>query len=336
MSIDVQNWNMIGHEWAVQLLAGQISAGHARHAYLLTGSSGLGKTTLAMRLTQAFNCIGQHPPCGECRPCDLIGRGAHPDILTVKPEGTSIKIETIRDLQADLNLHPLEAHYRVALILDAHRLTDAAADALLKTLEEPPITARLILTAEVAEATLPTIVSRCQVLALRPVPVLQIEQVLASRFQLPPDQTTLLARLSGGRPGWALNVAQQLGDEQNPSPLLAQRTRFIDDLLSALRANRSVRMSYAESAAGHADELPLMLETWQAWWRDVLLLAEGSRVEPVNIDQIDMLAEVAHQLGREAARRALVSVRKTASLLADTNANTRLALDVMLLQLPYL
>jgi len=333
MSLHDQNWNIIGHEWAVQLLAGQIAADRTRHAYLLTGPSGLGKTTLAMRLTQAFNCTGEHPPCGECRPCHLIEQAGHPDILTVEPEKSSIKIGIIRDLQVALNLHPLEARYRIAIILDAHQLTDAAADALLKTLEEPPIAARLILTADTAEATIPTIVSRCQVIALRPVSARQIEAALDTRFQLPPDQVTLLARLSGGRPGWALNAAQQSGDEQTP---LEQRAQFLDDLRSLLRANRVRRMIYAEEAAGRAEELPLLLDVWQAWWRDVLLLAEGSQVKPVNVDQIEMLTEVAQRLGRDDARSALLAVRETASLLAETNANTRLALDVMLLRLPYL
>jgi DNA polymerase-3 subunit delta' len=171
MSMYEEAWSVIGHEWAVRLLSGQIAAGRTRHAYLFTGAPGLGKTTLAMRLAQAFNCIGGSPPCNKCRPCDLIGRGGHPDVLIVQPEGTSIKIEAIRDLQAALTLRPLEARFRVALILNANRLTDAAADALLKTLEEPPATARLLLTSESAEATLPTIVSRCQVITLRPVPV---------------------------------------------------------------------------------------------------------------------------------------------------------------------
>lgn len=334
MSHNDQNWDITGHEWAVRLLAGQLVAGRARHAYLFTGAPGLGKSTLARRLMQAFNCAGELPPCGQCRPCDLIGRGAHPDMLTVEPEGVSIKIETIRDVQAALSLHPLEARFRVALILDAHRLTDAAADALLKTLEEPPAAARLLLVAEDTGAIAPTIVSRCQVIALRPVPARQIEAALAARFHLPADQAMLLARLSGGRPGWALSVAQDISTGQT-SPLLARRTEMVDALLAALRANRTSRMAYTEDIAAHPDMLPLLLDTWQTWWRDVMLAAEGSQIDPVNADQIEMLGEVAQSVGIEGARSALRAVHETAGLLADTNVNARLALDVMLLRMPY-
>lgn len=335
MSYNSHNWDIIGHEWAVRLLASQLASDRTRHAYLFTGASGLGKSTLARCLMQAFNCTGDLPPCGQCRPCGLIGRGAHPDMLTVEPEGTSIKIEAIRDLQAALALRPLEARFRVALIVDAHRLTAAAADALLKTLEEPSAGARLLLVAEGTGAIAPTIVSRCQVMALRPVPARQIEAALAARFHLPAEEAALLAKLSGGRPGWALRVAEEMGSGK-PSPLLAQRTQMVDDLLAALRADRTGRMTYAESVAAHSETLMPLLDTWQNWWRDAVLLAEDSHIELVNADQIETLVDVAEAVGIEGARRALKAVHETAGLLADTNVNARLALDVMLLRMPYL
>jgi DNA polymerase-3 subunit delta' len=322
-------WNVIGHRWAVELLSARLGSGRASHAYLVTGVGSLGKSTLAVRIAQALECTGPNPPCGMCRSCDLIERAQHPDVLRVGPEGTGIKIEAIRDLMAALTLRPVEARYRIGLIFDANRLTPAAADALLKTLEEPPQTARLLLTASHAEALPLTIASRCQVIALRPVPAGEIETALVERQSLPPGQASLLARLSAGRPGWALSASAQ-------PEMLAQRAHIFEGLVSALRSNRSGRFAYAESIVARPDDLPLLLDLWRSWWRDAVHLAEGSAVEPVNADQHEMLAYVAQSAGREGARRALEAVHKTANLLHDTNANARLALDVMLLKMPYL
>ncbi len=323
------NWGLIGHEWAVALLSNQLRAGRIGHAYLFIGLASLGKTTLAIRLSQAINCTAEIRPCGECRACSLIGQGIHPDMHLIAPEGASIKIEAIRDLQGVLALSPVETRYRIAMILQAERATPAANDALLKTLEEPPLSTCLMLVAESAQALPPTIISRCQVIPLRPVPAHQIEQALAHLFpNLPADQITLIARLAGGRPGWALTAAQR------PDEVLAERTALLDKMLETLRGNRTRRFAHAEELA-RMDDPSQVLYHWQAWWRDVLLLAEGSHVEPVNIDRLDDLRQLAVQAGGEGARRALQALHDTLKMLSQ-NVNARLALEVMLLEMPYL
>jgi DNA polymerase-3 subunit delta' len=322
-------WDIIGHQWAVGLLSSRLAAGRASHAHLFTGIDSLGKSLMAVRLVQALNCTGQTPPCRACRACDLIERGQHPDVLVIKPEGGTIKIEMVRDLMSTLTLRPLEARFRVGIILDADKLTPSAADALLKTLEEPPETGRLLLTALHGESVPLTVASRCQVIPLRPVPVDEITAALIDRLNLPADQAGLLARLSAGRPGWALTAANQ-------PEVLARRVEIFDGLLGALRSNRFGRFAFSEAVASRADELPLVLDLWRSWWRDVVCISEGAHIEPVNADQWDTLAGVARAAGRQGARAALEAVHKTASLLNDTNVNPRLALDVMLLKLPYL
>jgi DNA polymerase-3 subunit delta' len=325
MSAYGENWGLIGHEQAVHLLAERIAHANTTHAYLITGPAQIGKTTLAVRFAQALNCSGETPPCGQCRTCDLIARGAHPDVQIIAPEGRSIRIEAIRDLQTALSLKPFEARYRVAVILEAQKATDQAADALLKTLEEPPATTRLVLTAASAETVRPTVVSRCHVIALRPVATGRIEQVLAA-LGTPPDEAHRLARLSGGRPGWALTAMQQ-------PEIAEQRAQFIVQLLDMLQADRTGRFAYSEEIARH-EALAALLDTWQSWWRDVLLLVEGAAVAPVNVDFSSALHDVASRVTAEQARLALQAVRRTADAI-DRNANTRLALDVMLLDMPF-
>ncbi len=321
------SWGLVGHEWAVQLLVDRLAAGRSRHAYLITGPQSIGKATLAVRLAQAMVCQEPDPPCGACRACTLIGRGQHPDLHYLEPQDGWIRIEAIRDLQAMLPLRPMEAPVRIALINGLDYAREQAMDALLKTLEEPPSTSRLILTASLAESLLPTIVSRCQVIALRPVPDAPIAEALMAQLGLPRQEADALARLSGGRPGWAFNAASD-------SSLLARHTQAIDWLLAALTGGRHARFALADELA-RQDDVQTVLEIWQAWWRDVMLVATGCRVTPVHIDRLDELQPVAERAGSAAACRALAALSETQQYLRRS-VNTRLALEVMLLEMPYL
>src|SRR5918912_510430 len=193
------NWNIIGHEWAIDFLRRSIAGGRTAHAYLLSGPAGVGKSALALRLAQALNCeTGGPDPCLACRSCKRIERGNHPDVRIagmasqaagLKPDEAArqkdLRIDTVRDWLADINLRPYEGRRRVFILHDAERLTEAASNAMLKTLEEPPPYATLILVANTAGDLLPTIVSRCQPLKLRPLPRAALAAVLCERYSLP-------------------------------------------------------------------------------------------------------------------------------------------------------
>jgi DNA polymerase-3 subunit delta' len=179
----------------------------------------------------------------------------------------------------------------------------------------------------VAEGLPPTIVSRCQVIALRPVATAQIEAALI-RWGMEAERATLLARLSGGRPGWAIRAAT---DES----VLVRREASLDELDAALRANRAGRFAYAEQLARDKEHCTETLEVWETHWRDVMLLAEGSEAPIVNADRLEALEALAGRVGPDVARRALEAVREAADQLGHY-ANIRLALEVMLLSTPFL
>src|SRR4030042_357132 len=136
---------MIGHEWAVDLLAEHVAQGRERHAYLITGAQGVGKKTLALRFAEALNCTNPPTPgqpCRQCSSCKRIEARQYPDLSVVEAEheGEVLRIDQVRELQHNLSLAPYEARYRVALLLRFEEAHTNAANAMLKTLEEPPPT----------------------------------------------------------------------------------------------------------------------------------------------------------------------------------------------------
>ena len=320
-------WEIIGHEWAVEYLRRVIDSQHVAHAYLITGSASIGKTHLAMGMTSALNCTGDVPPCGSCRACVKIARGTHPDVTLVEPDGDRIKIDQVRGLQYELALSPHEGRWRVCIMTDFQTATVEAANALLKVLEEPPSRVVMILTATDASLLLPTIVSRCQVLPLRAVPLQQIARVLQERWHEPEERAMVLARLSAGRPGWAIRAVE------DPS-ILEGRQHHIEELGDLLQQGRAARIQAAERLSKRQD-LADIVRLWQVWWRDVTLICSGCEELVTNLDFMDALRQSADQCYLARAEAALRGTGITLQQF-EQNVNSRLALEVLLLSWPRL
>src|SRR6185503_15104911 len=204
------NWNLVGHEWAVDMLKKHVVNRTTRHAYLFAGAPGLGRRSLALRFAQALNCqtpVDKGIPCGQCRDCKQIEAMQHPDLNVVQAdsEGGTLKVDQIREVRRTLTFKPYQSKYRVAIFLRFQEANDNAANALLKTLEEAPSYAVLILTANNPEQLLPTIVSRCEVLRLRALRVEDVSRELENRG-MEIGQAKLIAHISGGRFGYALRL----------------------------------------------------------------------------------------------------------------------------------
>ena len=320
------NPSLIGHDWAVALLLRAIEIQHIAHAYLITGIEHIGKATLARSFAQALNCSVAPVPCGQCRACKLIAAGRHPDLHLVAPEGNTLKIDQVRALQHDLALSPVEGRYRVAIIEGMDRATLEASNALLKTLEEPPPSVVVVLIAPEPESLLPTIVSRCQPISLRPLSVETVRDALIERWKVEPRRAEQLAHLSGGRLGWAVDAAH---DES----VLERRDQLLDDLLRLISQGRVGRFAYAAEMSNDSVAARETLRLWQTWWRDVMLIASGSQAMLANVDREQALREHASRFGVERARDASGKIVQTLWQL-DHNANARLALEVLLLDFP--
>jgi DNA polymerase-3 subunit delta' len=322
-------WPVVGHEWAVALLRRSLVEDRVGHAYLITGSPQIGKTTLARTFAQALNCA--HPeaderPCGTCRSCRLVNGGNHPDVQLIEPEGAYLKIDQVRALQRQVALSPVEGRWKVYILREMERATAEAANALLKTLEEPPSHAVLILTASEAEALLPTIVSRCQPILLRPLSRQAVGQALVDRWQVPQEQASLLASLSGGRLGWAVEASRK-------SPLLERRLQRLDELRGLMGQGRAERLFYAARISRDSSALREAMALWLTWWRDLLLVAHGSTAALTHQDRKADLLQLAEKLRPEQARQAVEAIRAAIRGL-DSNANPRLTAEVLMLNLP--
>lgn len=340
-TMDSMTWDIIGHEWATDLLKRHIVNNDVRHAYLFTGTPGTGRRTLALRFAQALNCASHKAPgepCGQCRICKQIERMQQPDLLVIKKpdDRTEIIIDQIRELEYKLNLSPYESHYRIGLLIQFENANVNAQNALLKTLEEAPDKAILLLTADSVEALLPTISSRCEVLRLRPMAIQSLAAELEKREKVAPDQADFLSHISGGKPGTAMRFLKEDG-------LLEKRKEILEDFWLLVHSTRRERFKFAEDKTKpHGNkredrermriELRELLQHWVLAWRDVLHVASGSTAPLINIDYREKVNMLASKMEAGDATRRITGLEKSLDRL--NNTSLLLEMEVLLLDLP--
>ncbi len=243
------------------------------HAYLFVGPEGVGRETVAHAFFWRLIC-SEEKACGECSPCRKFLKGVHPDVEILEPRGQSIKIEQVRALESKLHFRPLEAERRLILVPQAELLTREAANALLKSLEEPPPYTLFVLLSQTTEALLPTIVSRCQVVRFRPLPREIISHLLQKRFERLPEEAEGLSVLAEGSIGRALRLAEK--------GFLQEMER----VATALKQGTPTRLvTLAETLAGMKENLPVFLELLLVWWRQALYAHLGIEAYPLSLPE---------------------------------------------------
>ncbi len=328
-------WRIAGNERAISALQAAVASGSPAHAYLFFGPEHTGRATTAMRLAQALNCTGGDPPCGECNQCRRIENGIHSDVFTVSveaddgPARKAISVEQMRDVQQATSLNPYEGRTRVVVIDPSEEMSDGAQNAFLKTLEEPPPHVAFVLIASDSEKLLETIRSRCARIDFGLVAADDIEAALRDRGATA-DNARLLARLSGGRPGWAI-------DALNDPKVLERRRDVLDTARSLARLPVADRMDLAEKLSDafkrDRDAVLRQLDEWAAWWRDVLLAQSGAADRIANLDRDEELREDAAEHSRAEVASFLQTIIETRTYLVE-NVQSRIALDALMLAAP--
>ena len=333
-------WQVVGHEAAIALLSRSLERDALSHAYMFVGPPGVGKTTLALNLAQAANCLAEPSarPCGECGQCVRIAQGLHPDVQVIDREpnasGSRIRrdigIDQVREAQRAAVLKPYEGRSRVFIIQEASSLTSEASNALLKLLEEPPESVLLVLLADSREAIPDTIISRCQQIDFRTLPIETIARYLEETREVPREQAMELARLSGGKIGWAIEAAQD-------PELVEEYTAELEGVSQLLDNGLEERFAYAEEVAalyGRDWERALgRLKVGMNWWRDMLLVKSGHEDLVSSPPAMEDLRRHAQWISTPQVVKAINATRETIGYL-ESNVNPRLSLDVLMLSLP--
>lgn len=317
---------IIGQDGPVSILLRALQHGRIPTAYLFTGPPGCGRTMAALAAAASLNCHAGTTACGTCPSCRLYAAGNHPDLhFTGLKEGKrQIVIEQVREeILEKAYLKPMSGKTATFIIADAHLLNINAANAFLKTLEEPPETSHFILLAPDRDSVLPTIASRCQTLAFSPLPRQVVKDILLNEG-IPEQEAALLAAMSKGsvKRAFSYHSKGALGNyTEEFAPLSSPGNYGIGQLLD-------LSQRWGRNRQDALDVLEFMAQ----WYRDMMILAEGAPEEQViHLPHLESLKKGADRLGGRILSVTLESVEDAREAI-EANANVQLTLDALLLK----
>ena len=318
---------VLGQNLAITILKNGLERNRLSHAYLFSGEKGVGKSITAFEFAKSINCKEKiKDSCDQCISCRKATNNNHPDIKEIRPDGASIKIGQIRSLQQEILYKPYESKKKVYIIHQIENLRPEAGNSLLKTLEEPPDYAIIILITNNYNQVLSTIISRCQLIRFSRVPDRLIKNKLLSDHKLTAEKSKLITSLAAGCYQRALDL---ISDEEK-----MEERKYILELIISLKDSNQIRsFEVAKELLNYKDEINQILDTIATWYRDLLLTKLNQTDNLVNTDYEDHLIAEASDLSQIKIEKIIKLVEDTNNVIKRTNVNLRLTLEVMLLKL---
>ena len=318
---------IVGHEEVIEHLQSAISTGKVSHAYVFSGESGSGKKLLATTFAMTLQCEEKGTdPCLKCESCKRTLSKNHPDIIGVvheKPNTISIE-EIRRQIVEDVQIKPYYGPYKIYIVNDADKMTVQAQNALLKTIEEPPAYAVILLLTNNIEGLLPTILSRCVRLDLRVVPDNLVKNYLMERLHIPDYQAEVDASFAQGNIGKAKEAAT--------SEEFAEMTRKVLQLLRYVNDMEVYELvDIMKELAPDKENVYDYLDLFLLWFRDVLMFKATRDVDNLVFKQeINLIKDQARERSYEGLEKILDAVEKAKTRLR-ANVNFDLVMELLFL-----
>lgn len=319
--------DIIGHEKIKEHLQKAIELNHVSHAYILTGEAGMGRKSLANAFAMTLLCEkGKSEPCMQCHACKQAMSGNHPDLVYVTHEKTaSIGVDDIREqIHNTIMIRPYSSYYKIYIVDEAEKLTAQAQNALLKTIEEPPAYAVILLLTTNQEAFLPTILSRCVQLKLKPVPDSVVKSYLMGSMGIGESKAEIYAAFARGNLGRAIHLASSESFQLLYSELI--------HLLKHLKVMDIIELlSYIKKLKDENLDIYECLDFMQLWYRDVLMYKVTQDINLLVLrEEYYTIKEISIASAYDGIEMILQAIDK-ARIRLDANVNMELAMELMLL-----
>lgn len=319
--------DVVGHADIIQYIQNAVTEDKVSHAYILNGERGSGKKLLASLFAQTLQCErGGNEPCYECHSCKQALSGNHPDIITVRHEKpSSISVDEIRvQVNEDIQVKPYSSKYKIYIIPEADLMTQQAQNALLKTIEEPPAYAILILLTENAQKLLPTICSRCVMLKLRNIKDQLVKKYLMENLQIPDYKADVCTAFAQGNIGRAILLAnsEHFNEIKEEAIQLLKNidTMDLSDMIEAVKRCSQYKMDVDD-----------YLDVLAIWYRDVLIYKATQSIDRVIFaEQLSYIKERARKSSYEGIENIIKAIENAKARLR-ANVNFELVMELLLL-----